>query len=212
MMKNHIHTRTTQKTAIGLAVLSVFLIGAYAPALAQDAVPPPSVEVTALDETVEEPPASVDYVASTGYAEMMTIAESKRFVRDATVTPENVSSLVFTAWQHALLQEAKIGFTTRAPDSVASGSGSAGQGAPGLRELSLGGIAFMSGQKWTVWLNKVRVTPDAIPEEVLDIKVSRSHIDLKWFDRYTNKIYPVRLRPQERFNLDSRIFLPGDGT
>jgi hypothetical protein len=45
----------------------------------------------------------------------------------------------------------------------------------------------------------------------MDIKVSRAYIDLKWFDGYTNKIYPIRLRPQERFNLDSRIFLPGTG-
>lgn len=153
-----------------------------------------------------------EIITSIGYAELMAMADAKKHLRDSTLTPELVESLLFTAWQHALLQEAKIGFTTRAPDSSSDGGASAQGGEPGIRELSLGGIAFYTPTRWTVWMNSVRITPDAIPDQVLDIKVSRSHIDIKWFDRYTNRIYPVRLRPHERFNLDSRIFLPGGGT
>jgi hypothetical protein len=181
------------------------------PGLAQE-TPSATVEVSALPAEVDTTVPEQSYATSIGYAEMMAIADAKRFVRDATVTPENVPSLLFTAWQHALLQEAKIGFTTRAPDPGSVDHDTGQPGAPGLREIALGGIAYTGANKWTVWLNKVRITPDAIPEEVLDIKVSRSHVDIKWFDRYTNKIFPIRLRPQERFNLDTRIFLPGDGT
>ncbi len=145
---------------------------------------------------------------------LLAIAEAKKHLRDATILPEFLQTLFFTAWQHALLQEAKIGFNTRLPNPGEIGT--AGEEGPppepGIREISLGGIAFENITSWTVWLNGVRITPDAIPEQVLDIKVSRAFIDLKWFDTYTNKIYPIRLRPHERFNLDSRIFLPGTGT
>lgn len=143
---------------------------------------------------------------------LFAIAEAKKYIRDATVLPDAMKSLFFTAWQHALLQEAKIGFNTRLPNPGDVGADAGNQNVePGIREISLGGIAFENISSWTVWLNGVRITPDAIPEQVLDIKVSRAFIDLKWFDRYTNKIYPIRLRPHERFNLDSRIFLPGTG-
>ena len=145
-----------------------------------------------------------------GVEPFMAIAAAKRFVRDASLTPQSLETLFFTAWQHALLKEAKEGFVT-APAPAGAVAGQGEKRAPGIREISLGGIAFSSADRWTVWLNGVRVTPDALPEAVMDIKVGRAYIDLKWFDGYTNKIYPIRLRPQERFNLDSRIFLPGTG-
>lgn len=141
---------------------------------------------------------------------LLAISNAKGFVRDATLTPESVDTLFFTAWQHALLEEAKKGFVT-APANTGAVAGQAAGRDPGIREISLGGIAYSASDRWTVWLNGVRVTPNALPDAIMDIKVSRAYIDLKWFDGYTNKIYPIRLRPQERFNLDSRIFLPGTG-
>lgn len=143
---------------------------------------------------------------------LVATAEAKSHVHDASVTPEAIKSLFFTSWQHALLQEAKVGFNTRLPNPGEVAAGESGARDPGIREIALGGIAYANVKKWAVWLNGVRITPDAIPEQVLDIKVSDAYIDLKWFDGYTNKIYPIRLRPHERFNLDTRIFLPGNGT
>jgi hypothetical protein len=32
---------------------------------------------------------------------------------------------------------------------------------------------------------------------------------MKWFDEYTNQVFPIRLRPHQRFNIDARMFLPG---
>lgn len=187
------------------------------PVLAQDQVPsPPPVEAVAGEDgmpgtnlTVET--LAPDTSAAPSQPSLLGISAAKQNVRDATVTPESVNTLFFTAWQHALLQDAKIGFKTALPMGSATSGGSAVGRDPGIREIALGGIAFSSDSRWTVWLNGVRITPDAIPQAVMDIKVSRHHIDLKWFDGYTNKIYPIRLRPQERFNLDSRIFLPGTG-
>ena len=70
-------------------------------------------------------------------------------------------------------------------------------------------FVYASGEDWVVWLNGQRVTPEAVPKQIIDIQVKNDYIELKWFDSWTNLIYPVRLRPHQRFNLDTRIFLPG---
>jgi hypothetical protein len=124
--------------------------------------------------------------------------------------PEQVDelpTLFFTKWQHALLQEAREGYTTRPPDATDE----SGTIVRGPREISLGGIVYSSDDKWVVWLNKQRVTPDALPREVMDLKVSTDYVELKWYDSYTNQIFPIRLRAHQRFNIDSKIFLPGTG-
>jgi len=134
-------------------------------------------------------------------------------LRKDIVKPQEIGTLVFTLWQHALLQDAKRLFTTRRPtdaDMAAAADGSAAQAKPrGVRELGLNGILYKNKDNWIVWLNGKRMAPGAIPKEIIDIKVTKDYIDLKWFDAYTNLIYPVRIRPHQRFNLDSRIFLPG---
>jgi hypothetical protein len=127
-----------------------------------------------------------------------------------SVNPEDLKTLLFTAWQYALLLEAKTYNATRPPS--ASELNGNGQTPTGPREISLGGISFITAKSWTVWLNSQRIKPDAIPKEIMDIKVSEDHVDLKWFDASTNLIFPIRLRPHQRFNLDDRIFLPGTGT
>lgn len=131
-------------------------------------------------------------------------------VAPSSVRPDELRSLFFTTWQYALLQEAKETIRTRPPGP---GEGASGEQRPaGPREISLGGISYLNKDSWTVWLNSQRVKPDAIPKEIFDIKVSEDHIDIKWYDTSTNLIYPIRLRPHQRFNLDNRIFLPGTGT
>ena len=80
---------------------------------------------------------------------------------------------------------------------------------PEEREIRLAGILYDNGDRWTIWLNEERVTPDAVPPEVIDLTVHKEYIEFKWIDDYTNRIYPIRLRPHQRFNIDTRIFLPG---
>ncbi len=127
------------------------------------------------------------------------------------VSPDDIPSLFFTVWTHRLIKDARTLYKFRQDtdpgpieddyeDEIRQ---------PGVREISLGGIVFVKDDEWTVWLNGRRITPKAIPEEVLDISVSREYIELKWMDSYTNTVFPVRLRPHQRFNLDTRIFLPG---
>lgn len=125
----------------------------------------------------------------------------------------SVPSLVFTPSQYALLREARIGFNTRTPTSQELRMGDPNdpnyRPPAAIRDVSLGGIAFESPDDWTIWLNGKRVTPDALPSEALDLRVYRDFIELKWFDARSNQVFPIRLRPSQRFNLDTRIFLPG---
>lgn len=141
-------------------------------------------------------------------------------VQQSNAVPERMASLVFTYWEHEAIKEAQdsVG-VVRAPTSTELFR-DLEQGVnvieekkvkppPEKRYVSLGGIVYASPDDWTIWLNGQRVAPKALPAEVIDLTVRKGVIELKWFDEYTNKIYPLRLRPHQRFNLDTRIFLSG---
>ncbi len=124
-----------------------------------------------------------------------------------------IPSLVFTSSQYALLREARIGFNTRAPtlqEFAKAGNPDDPNYRPpvAFRDIRLGGISFNNPDDWTIWLNGSRVTPDALPAEAIDLRVYKDFVELKWFDTLTNQIYPVRLRINQKFNIDTRIFLP----
>lgn len=144
---------------------------------------------------------------------IMSVTE-KAQMEGASVDIRTLTPLVYTSDEYILLQEAMRQFTTRPPTQAEIQEAEEFVEEeevidPGIRELSLAGIVYRGQKDWTIWFNQQRVTPQAIPEQVLDLKVRKNYIDLKWYDEYTNRIYPVRLRPHQRFNLDSRIFLPG---
>jgi hypothetical protein len=80
---------------------------------------------------------------------------------------------------------------------------------PGDRYIHLQGIVYASPAVWTIWLNGKQVKPDALPDEVVNLRVFKEYIELKWYDDYTDRLIPVRLRPMQRFNIDTRMFLPG---
>jgi hypothetical protein len=119
------------------------------------------------------------------------------------INVNTMSSLFLSDWEHDLITDARLGLTTSGPLPIAETPDT------GLRDISLGGIVFRSSSDWTIWLNNARVTPNAIPTQVMDIKVYKEYIELEWFDRSKNLIYPIRLRAHQRFNLDTRMFLPG---
>jgi hypothetical protein len=77
------------------------------------------------------------------------------------------------------------------------------------REVSLGGVLYVSSDDWVVWINSEKITPKNIPSSIIDIRVNKDFVKLKWYDIQTNQIFPIKLRSHQRFNLDSRIFLPG---
>jgi hypothetical protein len=123
-----------------------------------------------------------------------------------------ISSLFFTYWQHEAIRDAKNSRGLARPPTEAELKAAEDAGPktkPEDRDIRLGGIVYTGPKDWTIWLNEQRVTPDAIPPQVLDLRVYKHHIEIKWLDEYTNSVFPLRLRAHERFNLDTRIFLPG---
>tara|TARA_B100000780_G_C21118227_1_gene452662 strand:+ start:1515 stop:2120 length:606 start_codon:yes stop_codon:yes gene_type:complete len=136
------------------------------------------------------------------------------------ITPVSIPSLLFNYWEQTALMEAKKSAKSDGVKSIPTDQDILNamddpldqdrpKPPPEEREISLSGIAYTSQNDWTIWLNNERVTPDAVPKEIIDLKVYKHYIDMKWQDEYTRRLYPIRLRPHQRFNLDSRMFLPG---
>lgn len=127
---------------------------------------------------------------------------------------KTIPSLFFTYWQHQSILDAKNSRGAVRPPTQAEldalARGDVFEPAPSIREISLGGIVYDGPEDWTIWLNEQRVTPDAVPREVLSLEVFKDYIEVKWVDDYTNQVFPLRLRAHQRFNLDQRIFLMGE--
>ncbi len=176
-------------------------------------VPGGGAPVTAPESDVQSSSGTYEQLDPAAFKNLEAALGSMAVLRKNATPSEDIGTLVFTLWQHALLQDAKKIFRTRRPtesEIAAAADGGAVEPKPrGIREIGLNGILYKGKDNWVVWLNGKRLAPDALPKEVIDIKVHSTYIDLKWFDSYTNLIYPVRIRPHQRFNLDSRIFLPG---
>ncbi len=140
-------------------------------------------------------------------------ARARNVDAHANFSVEKIPPLFFTYWQYMAITDAKNSKgVVRAPTQSELNDFEGGDGAEvdmGLRDIVLGGIVFVSEDDWTIWLNGERVTPMAVPEEVLDLRVFEDYIEIKWLDEYTNQVFPIRMRSHQRFNLDSRIFLPG---
>lgn len=147
-----------------------------------------------------------------------TVPSFKNLVK----TVNEMNSVLFTYWEYTALRDAirarKLGGFTRAPTDAQLNRGlnrnqtkdlERVKPPPEKRYITLGGILYESKENWTIWLNNKRVTPNAIPEEVIDLKVFNDYIEIKWMDEWGNQIFPIRLRPHQRFNMDTRIFLPG---
>lgn len=136
----------------------------------------------------------------------------------STFSAEKYPSLVFTYWEHVAIQDARNARgLVRAPteaeltkDLKTTDQAPKPKPPPEQREIRLGGLLYHGKKDWVIWLNDKRVTPDALPVEVLDLNVYKEYIEMKWFDEWSNQIYPIRLRPHQRFNIDTRIFLPGN--
>lgn len=176
-------------------------------------LPGATAPVSTSSADVQSSSGTYEQLDPAAFKNLEAALSSMAMLRKNTTPSEEVGTLVFTLWQHALLQDAKKMFRTRRPTeseiAAAAEGGAVEQKPRGIREIGLNGILYKGKDNWVVWLNGKRLAPDAIPKEVIDIKVHSTYIDLKWFDAYTNLIYPVRIRPHQRFNLDSRIFLPG---
>lgn len=144
----------------------------------------------------------------------------EKYRTEIYVSP-SIPSLMFTPTQTSLLREAKNGFSVNineegervetppdlTPEEIEEFKSK--NAITSVRTVSLGGIVFINPNDWTIWLNQKLITPGRIPKEILGLRVSKDFVELRWLDVQENKIYPIRLRPNQTFNLDAKIFTPG---
>lgn len=75
--------------------------------------------------------------------------------------------------------------------------------------LVMGGIMYKKDGDWAIWLNNHLVTPRSQPEEITEIKVTKDFVELKWKDPLTGRIYPVRMRPNQSYDMATGTFYQG---
>ena len=196
--------------------------------LAQDAQQAPSavVEDQAVAEEGQQQTSAADTViddTKTEQLEEQVETEKVPAIEDMLVRSslyelafrlDQIPSLFFNSYEYQQIIEARKGLTAALPteeEIVESIEIQEGVREPerGPRELALGGIVYKSSKDWTIWINGMKIQPDRLPPEILDIKVYKNHIKIKWFDEFTNQIFPIKLKTHQRFNIDTRIFLPG---
>lgn len=64
---------------------------------------------------------------------------------------------------------------------------------------------------WIVWINGHKLVPGARLPELVDIKVERDRVHLKWFDIGMAKILTITLRPRQTYDITSGVLLNTTG-
>lgn len=133
------------------------------------------------------------------------------------VSASQVPPLFWNETELAIIDQVKKGVIQIAPmseDAFEDLPQTAPQNMPNARyiaprELTLSGLLYHSDDSWIIWLNGMRITPNKKPDELRNIRVEKEFVELKWYDAVTDKVYPVRLRPHQKFSIDLKTFLPG---
>lgn len=167
-----------------------------------------SAEVVSDDEDTDEKRANTSKEKLKKAKEMLRGKATK-----IPISVDQMPSLFFTHYQYKAIEQAKNkrGFVAPPTEAelAAINKGENLQLDPESRYIKLGGIVYKDQDDWTIWLNGKRVTPDAVPTQVLDLVVYENYIEVQWMDETTNQIFPLRMKAHQRFNMDMRIFLPG---
>ncbi len=130
--------------------------------------------------------------------------------------PEGFRSLFFTKTEHDAVVAALARHGGAMPVAPMPAAPTAPLPAPDAktaaaapRVLHLSGIVSAAPGDWSIWLNGRQVTPSRLPPEVREIHVDKEYVALKWYDAQTQAVVPVKMRTHQRFNIDSRTFMPG---
>ena len=121
--------------------------------------------------------------------------------------PSLLSRFLFSQEEIDKLRRALGGEFAREPEPQEEGDSVLPSASP--RVLSLAGLIYSGPEDWMFWLNGTKNTPDAKMEELKHLYVTRHYVDFQWLDVQTNTLFPVRLRPNQSFHLDSKVFFTG---
>lgn len=196
-------------------VISLLLSSTIVFAQAEEGKEKPAMVIPEeVPEVVNEDKKDVPVETLTGDPQIEEMVRNIRLY-NLDLLMEQIGSLFFTSYELNLIIDARKGLIVRAPTNteVKKSIKEQKEGRrpikKGPREIFLGGIVYTSSEDWVVWLNGQKVSPDRLLPEILDIRVYKDFIKLKWFDAYTNQVFPIKIRTHQRFNIDTRIFLPG---
>jgi hypothetical protein len=88
-------------------------------------------------------------------------------------------------------------------------AGKTAQPIPQRRIIAVSGVVWRSDDDWIVWINGKKVTPKSYLPEIVDIKVDKDSVRLKWFDIGINGIISIGLRPHQTYDIVTGVLLPG---
>lgn len=80
---------------------------------------------------------------------------------------------------------------------------------PLKRTIRLSGVLYRKPDDWIVWLNGRKVVPWQWLPEIVDIRVEKDQVHLKWFDIGMAKIITLTLRPHQTYDVVTGLLLPG---
>ena len=116
-------------------------------------------------------------------------------------------SLLFSPLEVTMIERAVAGNV--AGSSMLEAGKAVQQQIPLRRLISVAGLLWRSDADWIVWLNGKKVTPKSLLPEIVDIKVSRDAVTLKWFDIGINGVISLTLRPHQTYDIVTGVLLPG---
>lgn len=170
--------------------------------MAQDEDEEEFMEIPSLEDVLSGVESGMDEVV---------VEETIKTVKLDKVPASNIPSLFWTDEEMRIIDQVKKGivvFTPVAEEDLEDDDRNDGRyRIP--RDLRLSAIIYKGNKDWAFWLNGLRVTPGDLPKEMQYVKVYKDHIEMKWFDAVTGLVYPIRIRPDQRFNIDMRTFVPG---
>ena len=128
----------------------------------------------------------------------------------------NMPSIVFTYWEHIEVKRARSGIGSAPQRNTADRQASAPivtavKPPAEARFINMQALIYNGPEDWVVHINNKRITPAAFPEEILEMNVTEDYVEMRWYDAYLRQIIPIRMRPNQRFNIDSLMFVSGYG-
>lgn len=80
---------------------------------------------------------------------------------------------------------------------------------PQQRSITLSGVLYRAPGDWAVWINGQKVVPSRLLPEIVDIRVERDRVHLKWFDIGLGRVLALTLRPNQTYDIVSSTLLRG---
>ncbi len=222
------------RSSLKVTLLAVMLLSCIAmPVFAQEAAPmAPSADgqiAGGVPATLEEPALEIPNYNPRDYVPLGALMPDGKSVQvtdelifqSLLFTPEDINTVITT-----LNRRARSAASSNVGTGFVGGQlGDAGEGVDGeepvvrpyyppiptKRVISVSGMIYRKPGDWIVWINGHKLVPGSRLPELVDIKVERDRVHLKWFDIGMAKILTITLRPRQTYDITSGVLLNTTG-